>query len=95
MGQILIIVLMFVAMWFMIIRPAQKRQKETNKMQSSLKRGDKVVTVGGLHGEVDSLEDTVVTIVVGNGTKLVFERQAIGRVIPAPAAAESTVSIEK
>ena len=81
MGQILIIVLMFVAMWFMIIRPAQKRQKETMKMQSELKRGDKVVTVGGLHGEIEAIEDTVVIIIVEDGTKLKFERQAIGRVL--------------
>ena len=81
MGQILIIVLMFVAMWFMIIRPAQKRQKETTKMQSGLKRGDKVVTVGGLHGEVETIEDTVVVLIVEDGTKLKFERQAIGRVL--------------
>lgn len=81
MGQILIIVLMFVAMWFMIIRPAQKRQKETAKMQSELKRGDKVVTVGGLHGEIETIEDTVVVLVVEDGSKLKFERQAIGRVL--------------
>jgi preprotein translocase subunit YajC len=81
MGQILIIVLMFVAMWFMIIRPAQKRQKETMKMQNELKRGDKVVTVGGLHGEVEAIEETVVYIIVEDGTKLKFERQAIGRVL--------------
>ena len=81
MGQILIIVLMFVAMWFMIIRPAQKRQKETMKMQNELKRGDKIVTVGGLHGEVESIEETVVYIIVEDGTKLKFERQAIGRVL--------------
>jgi preprotein translocase subunit YajC len=81
MGQILIIVLMFVAMWFMIIRPAQKRQKETMKMQNELKRGDKIVTVGGLHGEVETIEETVVYIIVEDGTKLKFERQAIGRVL--------------
>lgn len=81
MGQILIIVLMFVAMWFMIIRPAQKRQKETVKMQSELKRGDKIVTVGGLHGEIETIEDTVVIIIVEDGSKLKFERQAIGRVL--------------
>lgn len=80
-GQILIIVLMFVAMWFMIIRPAQKRQKETTKMQSALKKGDKIVTVGGLHGEVEAIEDTTVVLIAEDGSKLRFERQAIGRVL--------------
>lgn len=81
MGQILIIVLMFVAMYFILIRPAQKRQKEAAKMQSELKRGDKVVTIGGLHGEVDAIEDTTVLLKTEGGSVVRFERQAIGRVI--------------
>ncbi|MGN7476757.1 preprotein translocase subunit YajC [Solibacillus silvestris] len=78
--QFLPIIIMFVAMWFILIRPAQKRQKATGEMQNSLKRGDKVVTVGGLHGEVDAIEDTVVYLIVDGDTRLKFERQAIGRV---------------
>ena len=57
--NLLPIIIMFVAMWFILIRPAQKRQKATQEMQNNLKRGDKVVTIGGLHGEVESLEDSV------------------------------------
>lgn len=79
--SLLPIVIMFVAMWLIIIRPAQKRQKATQEMQNNLKRGDKVVTIGGLHGEVDSLEDSVVYLIVDGKTRLKFERQAIGRVI--------------
>ncbi|MFP3918168.1 preprotein translocase subunit YajC [Lysinibacillus telephonicus] len=75
------ILVMFVAMWFILIRPAQKRQKATAQMQSSLKRGDKVVTIGGLHGQVDAIEDSAVVIIVDGNTRLKFERQAIGRVI--------------
>lgn len=78
--QFLPIIVMFIAMWFILIRPAQKRQKATQQMQGNLKRGDKVVTVGGLHGEVDAIEDTVVYILVDGNTRLKFERQAIGRV---------------
>ncbi|MEG0472981.1 MAG: preprotein translocase subunit YajC [Solibacillus sp.] len=74
------IIIMFVAMWFILIRPAQKRQKATVAMQNDLKRGDRVVTVGGLHGEVDAIEDAVVYLKVDDGTRLKFERQAIGRV---------------
>jgi len=79
--SLLTIIIMFVAMWLIIIRPAQKRQKATQEMQNNLKRGDKVVTIGGLHGEVDSLEDSVVYLIVDGKTRLKFERQAIGRVI--------------
>lgn len=78
--QFIPIIVMFIAMWFILIRPAQKRQKATTQMQTNLKRGDKVVTVGGLHGEVDAIEDTTVYLLVDGNTRLKFERQAIGRV---------------
>jgi preprotein translocase subunit YajC len=74
-------IVMIAVFWFLIIRPSQKRAKDTQNMQSSLKRGDKVVTIGGLHGEVDAIEDKVVHIRVSGDTVLTFERQAIGRVI--------------
>lgn len=79
--QFLPIIILFVAMWFILIRPAQKRQKATQEMQKSLKRGDKVITIGGLHGEVDAIEENVVYLIVDGKTKLKFERQAIGRVL--------------
>lgn len=79
--NLLPIIIMFVAMWFILVRPAQKRQKATQEMQNNLKRGDKVVTIGGLHGEVDALEDSAVYLLVDGKTRLKFERQAIGRVI--------------
>lgn len=79
--NILPFILMLLVFWFLIIRPSQKRAKETQNMQNSLKRGDKVVTIGGMHGEIDSLEDSLVHIKVKDGTILTFERQAIGRVI--------------
>ena len=75
------IIIMFAAMWFILIRPAQKRQKATVQMQSGLKKGDKVVTIGGLHGEVDSIEDTIVYLKIDGNTTVKFERQAIGRVV--------------
>ena len=75
------IIAMFAVMWFFIIRPAQKRQKATAEMQNGLKRGDKVITVGGLHGTIDAIDDTTVYVTVADGTRLQFERVAIGRVI--------------
>ena len=74
-------IVMLLVFWFLIIRPSQKRAKETANMQNSLKRGDKVVTIGGMHGEVDALEDTLVHLRVNNGTVITFERQAIGRIV--------------
>ncbi|MET1014668.1 MAG: preprotein translocase subunit YajC [Paenisporosarcina sp.] len=77
------ILLMFVVMWFFIIRPAQKRQKTTASMQSSLKRGDRIVTVGGLHGLVDAVDESTVFVTVADGTRLQFERAAIARIVDA------------
>lgn len=75
------IIAMFVVMWFFIIRPAQKRQKNTAEMQGNLKRGDHIITVGGLHGKIDAVDDQTVYVVVADGTRLQFERVAVGRVV--------------
>jgi len=68
-------------MWFFIIRPAQKRQKATANMQSELRRGDRIVTIGGLHGTIDAVDDATIYITVADGTRMQFERQAIARVV--------------
>ncbi|AIY05183.1 preprotein translocase subunit YajC [Planococcus sp. PAMC 21323] len=75
------LLLMFLLMWFFIIRPAQKRQKATKDMQTELRRGDRIVTIGGLHGLVDAVDDATIYITVADGTRLQFERQAIARVV--------------
>ncbi|MET4561841.1 preprotein translocase subunit YajC [Lysinibacillus parviboronicapiens] len=77
---LIMILIMFVAMWFILIRPAKKRQQETQNMQSSLQRGDKIITIGGLHGVVDSIEDTSVTLIIADNVRVKFDRQAIGRI---------------
>ncbi len=69
------ILLMFVAMWFILIRPAKKRQQETQNMQSSLQRGDKVITIGGLHGVIDAIEDTAVTLKIADNVRIVNDNQ--------------------
>ena len=68
-------------MWFILIRPAKKRQQATQNMQGNLQRGDKVITIGGLHGEIDSIEDTAVTLKIADNVRVKFDRQAIGRVL--------------
>lgn len=74
-------IIIFALMYFMLIRPAQKQRKKTQSMQSSLARGNKVVTIGGLHGEIDAIDDSTVLIKVEDGSKLRFERSAIGKVV--------------
>lgn len=79
--QLLPFIAMFAIMWFLLIRPAQKRQKETKSMQDALQRGDDIITIGGIHGTVDAVDETTVFIKVADGTTLRFERQAVGRVV--------------
>jgi len=73
--------------YFLIIRPQNKKRKETEKMLSALKKGDKVVTIGGLHGTVQSVKETTVIIKVDDNVKLEFLRSAVSNVV--------TVSKEK
>lgn len=80
-GTLLPIVAMFAIMWFLLIRPAQKRQKQTKSMQESLKRGDKVITIGGIHGTIDAVDDSSVFLKVAEGMTMQFDRQAVGRVV--------------
>lgn len=63
--------------YFMILRPQQKRQKERQKMLDAVKKGDRVVTAGGLHGTVAGLDEKTVLIQVADNVKLKFERTAI------------------
>ncbi|GGL41083.1 preprotein translocase subunit YajC [Sporolactobacillus putidus] len=73
--------IIFVAIfYFLLIRPQQKRTKETKEMQSSLSRGDKIVTIGGLQGTIDSIDDQTVVLRCGT-SKLTFERSAIRGVL--------------
>lgn len=61
-GTLLPIILMFAVLYFLLIRPQQKQQKAVRQMQEELKKGDKVVTIGGLHGIVDSIDESKVVI---------------------------------
>ncbi|MFC4078329.1 preprotein translocase subunit YajC [Salinithrix halophila] len=78
--QILPLIIIFGIFYFLLLRPQQKRQKERNAMLASLKKGDKVVTIGGLHGTIMDLTDERVTLKVNETTRLFFERSAINAV---------------
>lgn len=80
-AQLLLFILVLVIFWFLLIRPQQKRQKERNAMLQSLKKGDKVITIGGLHGTITDLTEERVTLKVSDNTRLVFERTAVNAVI--------------
>ena len=73
-----LIILIF---YFFIIRPQNKKQKETEKMLSALKIGEKVVTVGGIHGVISSTKDKTVIVMVDDNAKIEFSRNAIATVV--------------
>ncbi len=75
------LVLIFVIFYFFIIRPQSKRQKETEKMINAVKKGDKIVTVGGIHGTVATAKEKTVIVKVDEGVKIEFNRSAIASVI--------------
>ncbi|WP_210366774.1 preprotein translocase subunit YajC [Bacillus sp. REN3] len=80
-GTVFPLLLMFVLFYFLLIRPQQKRQKAVQQMQSDLQKGDKVVTIGGLHGIVDALDEGTVVIKCGDGSRLTYDRAAIRDVV--------------
>jgi preprotein translocase subunit YajC len=74
--------------YFLIIRPQNKKQKETQKMLGALKKGDKIVTVGGVHGVIQSVKESSVVLKVDENTKIEFSRSAIATVVEASKAVE-------
>lgn len=67
--------------YFMILRPQQKRQKERQKMLDAVKKGDKIVTAGGLHGTIAGLDEKTVLIQVADNVKMKFERSAVASIV--------------
>lgn len=80
-ATLLPMIAVFAIFYFIFIRPQQKQQKERTLMLSNLKKGDKVITIGGLHGTITDLTDERVTLKVSDTTKLVFERSAVNAVL--------------
>lgn len=76
------IIIMFVVMYFIMIRPQQKRQKELKTMMDALGKGDEVITVGGVLGRVSKVTDAYVTIEVAAGTEIVVQKNAVTTLLP-------------
>ena len=75
----IMMILLFVIMWAFMIRPQRKQQKELEKFRNELKRGDKVVTAGGIYGIVDEIKDRSVLIKVDGDVKLRADKNSIVR----------------
>ncbi len=76
------IVLMFVVLYFIMIRPQMKKQKEHRAMVEALAKGDEVVTAGGMLGRVSSLNENYVGVEIASGVEVQLQRQAVVQVLP-------------
>ncbi|MEO6696199.1 MAG: preprotein translocase subunit YajC [Ignavibacteria bacterium] len=73
--------LIIVIFYFLILRPQQKRQKERVNLLDSLKKGDKIITAGGLHGTVEAIEEKTILVKVAENIKLKMERSAVATIV--------------
>jgi preprotein translocase subunit YajC len=80
-SYLIMIGLIFVVFYFLVFRPERKRRKKLQEMVSELKPGDKVITIGGIHGTVSGVTEKSVVVRVSDQTKIEFTKQAIGTVI--------------
>jgi preprotein translocase subunit YajC len=85
-GAFVPLILMGVIFYFLLIRPQQKKAKETRSMLSNLKRGDKVKTVGGLHGTITGITDTVVTLEIAEKVRVKVDRNFVAAITAKEAA---------
>jgi preprotein translocase subunit YajC len=69
--------LIFGVMYLLVIRPQSKRQKETQRMLSELKKGDEVVTTGGIIGRISGIKDNEITLLVSEGVRIRIQRSAV------------------
>ena len=84
-GSLVPFLLIIVIFYFFMIRPQNKKQKETEKMLNALKKGDKIITIGGIHGTVSSVKENTVIVKVDDGCKIEFNRSAISTVLKSEA----------
>ncbi|CAN5246594.1 preprotein translocase subunit YajC [soil metagenome] len=81
-GSMLPLVLMFVVLYFVMIRPQMKRQKEARKMIEALAKGDEVATSGGMLGKITSISDQYLGLEISNGVEVKVQRSAVVQVLP-------------
>lgn len=84
-NMVLPFVLMFAVFYFLLIRPQQKKQKQRTAMLNSMKKGDKVTTIGGLHGTIAEIVDDTIILKVNDATKLTFDKSAINAIVSSAA----------
>jgi preprotein translocase subunit YajC len=85
----------FAIFYFMIIRPQNKKQKALQKMLSEIKKGDRVITIGGIYGMVHAVKERSVVLKVDDAARLEFSKSAIATVLDKTEAAEAPVAVSE
>jgi preprotein translocase subunit YajC len=80
-GILIVMPLIILVFYFLVMRPQNKKQKEAKKMLESIRKGDRVVTIGGLRGTVVTVKDDVVVLKVDENTKLEYSKSAVATVL--------------
>lgn len=75
--QFVPLILIFVVFYFLLIRPQQKKQKEIRDMINALQKGDKVITTGGIYGEIESIKENIVILKIADKVKIEILKNAI------------------
>ena len=78
--QIIPLVFMFAIFYFLLIRPQQKKAKEHKALLESMKKGDNVITAGGVHGKITSVDDTIVTLEIANNVNIKITKSYIAAI---------------
>ena len=84
------IILMFVIFYFLLIRPQQKKSKEHREMINRLKKGDRIITSGGLHGRVTAVSETTMTVEIADKVRVKVARGNVGQVIQSSSQSQET-----
>lgn len=83
-GMVVYLVVIIAVFYFLLIRPQKKREKEAKNMMDALKKGDKIVTIGGFYGKIVSVKEDVITLNLGGeNNKVKIEKSAVRAVISA------------
>jgi preprotein translocase subunit YajC len=80
-GQLLMPLLLIIIFWVVLIRPQQKRAKALRERQANLKKGDNVVTIGGMHASVNAVSDTTVSLRISEGIFVKYDKSAVASVL--------------
>jgi preprotein translocase subunit YajC len=89
---ILPFIFIFVIMYYVVLRPQMRRQKEQARLVAALKTGDRVVTSSGIHGLISNVKDTTVIVKVADNVKIEMEKTAVTNVVKTDAAKNATTS---